>query len=371
MKRIKYLMVIVLAMFLVACGEKDEFTGIREDARYSKTYQIVSTSKEGVFYKGTDDMLYFRPAETGEAMIFCYDPNCIHEPASEYNPDPTCRGALFTDKRTEIAYYEGVIYYFVWDGPFEHELYRMEVNGAGRTLFVTLPYLCEPLGGVVFYEDKMYYRVVEKKPIDELGTLESKLYIIEINLNNGDYRLVTDEIEGGMYEMDVTDKYVYPRLADSNGDLYRVRYDKDSCDREVIVTPDEYKSHIPLAIYDEYYIYSNGVDKIGIKYFDSGEKKVLVDIDMNGADFVAPCVSGNGVFYRVLDFSDDFTSETLLGAYFYNILTGELFDITEKTLELNIWDYNGYQEYFICDIMRDTYVVDAEEVLESGEIVSR
>lgn len=58
MKRIKYLMVVVLAMFLVACGEKDEFTGIREDARYSKTYQIVSTSKEGVFYKGTDGKNY-------------------------------------------------------------------------------------------------------------------------------------------------------------------------------------------------------------------------------------------------------------------------------------------------------------------------
>lgn len=59
-------------------------------------------------------------------MIFCYDP------ASDKNPDPTCRAALFYNAPASVYYYEGILYYFVRTNVDETSIYKMKVDGAGR-----------------------------------------------------------------------------------------------------------------------------------------------------------------------------------------------------------------------------------------------
>ncbi|MBR6637587.1 MAG: hypothetical protein IKK96_01870, partial [Lachnospiraceae bacterium] len=61
---------------------------------------------------------------------------------------------------------------------------------------------------------------------------------------------------------------------------------------------------------------------------------------------------------------------TVTGGFFYDLLTGETLDITEKTLELDIRSYNGYEGIFICGVLHDTFVVPEEEILATGKVVS-
>ncbi|MBE5948586.1 MAG: hypothetical protein E7261_06090 [Lachnospiraceae bacterium] len=365
MKKIVCFLIMFSMVFLVSCKEKTEFTGVAEGVRYSETYQICTATKEGVFYKGSNDMVHFRPVAAREDMILCYDPNCVHEPATDANPDPTCKGALFNGAYTNIAYYEGYIYYSVMDNVFEHDLYKMKVGGSGREYIATLPYRPDFLSGVVFYEDYMYYMVVENVRNEEKGKLEGTYYIVEFDLLNNDYRIVSDGFTDYLSGLQVTKDYVYLWMADAskNNGLFMKRVHKDTCEPEIFISVEDYKTHRSLAIYDDYYFYYDGHGEVGIKYFESGESEVLIDKDCS----IIPDDSlGNGLFYRTV--TDD--GMTVTGGFFYDLITGETLDITEKTLELDIRSYDGYEGIFICGVLHSTFVVPEEEILATGKVVS-
>lgn len=365
MRKIIFFIIMFGMFFLTSCSKKTEFTAISDSLRYSEDYQTCSTSREGVFYINQDLMVCFRSADTGESMILCYDPNCVHEPATDANPDPVCKAALFNGRNTQIAYYEGYIYYFTYDNIFEHDLYKMKVGGSGREYIATLPYRPDPLSGVVFYEDFMYYMCVEYVSNDENGTIKGTCYIIEYDLLNNDYRIVSDGFTNTMFDLQVTKEYIYLWLSDENNDLFMKRVKKDTCEAEIFISAEDYKTHRSLAIYDDYYFYYDGYGKIGIKYFASGETEVLIDKNCQ----IYPDVSlGNGIFYRT-EYEDEDGVLRINGGYFYDLITGETFDITEKTLELDIRLYDGIKGIFVCSTIRKTFVVHEEDILATGKLV--
>lgn len=364
MRKVICFIIIFGTFFLTSCSKKTEFTAISDGLRYSETYQTCSTSREGVFYINKDLMVCFRAANSEESMILCYDPNCVHEPATDANPDPVCKAALFNGHYTQIAYYEGYIYYFTYDSIGEHDLYKMKVGGSGREYIATLPYRPDPLSGVVFYEDFMYYMGIGYVHNEENGALERTSYIIEYDLLNNDYRIVSDGFTNTMFDLQVTKEYVYLWLSDENNNLFMKRADKDTCEAEIFISAEDYKTYRSLAIYDDYYFYYDGYGKVGIKYFESGESEVLIDRDCA----IIPDVSlGNGIFYRTQSADE---GGAVNGGYFYDLITGETFDITEKTLELDIRSYDGIKGIFVCSYLSKTFVVHEEEILSTGKLVS-
>jgi len=362
-KKILGLVVVMSWTLLLGCGKK-EFTGVSEDYRYTEMYRMSTFSPTGVFFRGSSEMVFFRPEDAKEAVLLCYDPNCIHEPASQYNPDPTCRAALFPDVKTYIAYYEGYIYYFVNEDLFSHKIYKMEVDGAGRVPVAEIPYTAEIPGGMVFCEDKMYYIVAERTSVGEMGELESKNYVLEYDLKSDKYRIVTSQITDGPLgdAMQVTKDYLYLNVTSSseNGAIYVKRYNLKTTEEEVFISTKEYQTHRPIRVYDDYYVYYDTSGKIGIRDLDTGKDTIIVEQD--GEGWLNPVASGNGLFYRIYESKEDGSTE-LSEAYFYNILTGEEWDITDKVTEFDIKGYDAYNKVFICGSFTDTCVVSEAKVL--------
>lgn len=357
---------VMFAMPLTACQKKEtEFTGISDGLRYSESYQIVFIAPEGVVYKGKDDMVHFRAEGTSEDIILCYDPNCIHEPASPYNPDPTCRAALFNDVTT-IAYYEGNIYYFVKENMREHKIYKGAVNGSGRSLIAEMPYTCDTLRGMMFYEDKMYYIVAERFEADDKGTLGKNSYIVEYDLKSNEYRLVTPVISDMVLDMQMTEKYIYVRLTDgaNGGRLYMRRYNIETGEEEIFTTTDEYESYRLVRAYENHCIYayySEEWEGVIMKDLGSGSETTLIEAD-DGYMLGSVSASGNGILYNEYIVSED--GEIGIGKFcFYDLLTGETIDITEKALEMEIHRYDGYNKVFICNKLYNTSVISEETVL--------
>ena len=360
-KNILVMCLFIVLFTLTACGDDEVVIGVSDDIRYSLTYQIASISAEGVFRVGADNMLHFRSEQTGEDMIFCYDPNCIHEPASYDNPDPICRGALFPNAKTRITYYEGYVYYFVSEGLFEHKIYRMKANGAGRELIAEIPYGEDVLLGIVFYEDKMYYTALERIPIDDMGNLEKHFYIMEYDLLSGKYRFVTPDLLSVNTGFWVTEEYIYYRtVGGENGrSIYVKRFNKTTLEEEVVVTPERYLTYRVMDPHDDYYLYYNGKDTVGVHNLKTGEDTVLF---CEEGKQINPHASKNGIFYMVYDETE--TGESIIsGYYFYDLLTGETTDITEAGTEYNICSYDGYNGVFICNQLHDIRVINEDKIL--------
>lgn len=361
-KFLKILFLITVLLVFSACKEQKvkeppkELEGIAaaiDGVRYSEMQAFYSVAPEGTFHALLGDFLiHFISEETGEDMIFCYDPACTHERASDTNPDPTCRAALFPTT-TRLFYYEGILYYLVWDSISAHNLYKMEVSGSGRKFIAKIPYREAAYSGQAFYGDKMYY-VAQKKTLPENAvTPETKTYIIEVDLRTGDYREVTPEIFGPIFGLQVTDGYIWLRQADE-GNIYSVRYNMNTFEREVISGPQEYGTFKPFRAYNGYLIYSNGYDQLWLRNMETGEDTLLVDTE---GKYIFSYVSGDGIFY---DVCEDVKTLKSSGSYFYDLLTGETTDITKMVEKYDIVNYDGYNRVFVC---RDRRVIKKERVL--------
>jgi len=190
--------VIILCMLAVmsACNRESVAT-VTENIRYQAGDMVQwSAMEDGIFYKNSDDhLVHFVSADTHEDIVFCANPVCKHEAASESNPDPECRAALFEEK-AYIAYYEGCIYYFVNNGIFEHKLYKMDLSSGVRELIGEYPYKYSPLW-YVFYEDCLYYnaRIMEVEGAtssdnDVNATIPSFIRLRNQDDNNGSFEIL-------------------------------------------------------------------------------------------------------------------------------------------------------------------------------------
>lgn len=356
------IIVCMLLFVCTACGKKEE---PETKVKYYETFHNVSPTREGIFFCSPDDsLLHMRAVDTCEDIIMCYDPNCIHEPASADNPDPTCKAAMISGALTHVVCYDGYIYYFELTEIRETNLYKMKVGGSGRTHIATIPYRANSSQAVAIYNDLMYFKVFEIGKPESNGKIETKQYVMEYDLTSNDYRLVTNLVEGEIYYIQLTEKYIYLIGGDSNGEYLVRRINKTTHEEEIFITSEEYKTHRMLRAYDEYYIYYDGFGMVGIRYFDRRDDKILI----NSKEMIIPSASGNVVFYHKAKEEEVFYS--VIGGCYYDILTGETVDISEKVLELDIIAYDDYNEVFLCNGLHNTSAMSKDAILASGTRIS-
>ncbi|MBE5949822.1 MAG: hypothetical protein E7261_12510 [Lachnospiraceae bacterium] len=365
-KILSVFVVLFFAFVLTACKEEqDSFEVTLEEKRYLKNYQIYSVSDDGTFYIGKDNMIHYIIPNTGEDMIFCYDPNCLHIPASVDKPDPTCMAATYVEKN-RMAYYEGNIYLFVYDGLFAHKVYKMDADGSGRVEIASFPFSLD-LSYYTFYNDKMYYTAVIKE-VDEInGDINSTNQLIEFDLLKGTYRVILDmdkELLNNVVE--VTDTAVYLHIDGSEGD-YLKRVNLNTLEETVIIDSSKHKEHRCVSVYnDEHYIYLHNVYakyEIGISSMVSDEDTPL--ITFKDDEFLGIVKSsGNGIFYTVFKGDIKDLDMTQVKYYFYNLATDELVDITEKGREYRLVSYDEQNDIFIGRWDEHPVAVECSEVFE-------
>ena len=357
-----WVMICLSLLVFTACDEKEDAV---DEVKYYETFHNVSPTRNGIFYCSSDKgLLYMRAVDTCEEIIMCYDPNCIHEPASADNPDPTCKAALFLNGLTHVVCYDGYLYYFNMVGVSETDIYKMEVGGSGRTHIATIPYRAKTEQAVTIYNDLAYFIVSEASEPDSNGKIEIIQYIMEYDLISNEYRIVSNPIENYIFSIQLTKEYIYLLSNDSDGGLLIRRINKSTFEEEIFITHEVYKIHRMMRAYDDYYIYYDGFGIVGMRYFDGREDKILIDSD----EKIVPTVSGNAVFYHKTKPEEVFYSVT--GGCYYDILTGETIDISDKVMELDIIAYDDYNEVFLCKGLKNTSAMSKAAILASGTRIS-
>lgn len=334
------IMTVIMLSGVVACDKKTDDEE-KKDRRHAYSMLHAARSEDGIFYIGDDDLVHFSSVETGKDSPICFEPSCEHEPASAKNPDPVCRAALFPGS-TKIAYYEGNIYYFVYDGTFDSKIYRMDINGGARELVAQLPFSYMIMYGVVFDGDCVYYTGKFYEIADDGFDINSYVELVEVNLKDGSYRIITDGAGGyhkTVTEFDVYDNTLYAEVK-AEGDYRLVVVNLDTLDAHVETDTENYLERMYAGAYDaeSFYYYNNYTGEIGIYDMTDCKSKVLVE---TGSSYPAVWAYDREIFYQLR--TDNGTK-----SYFYSVDDDKLTDITKICDDYNIKYYDGYCDIFIA-----------------------
>ncbi len=334
----------LLAVSLVSCKEKENIPAV-DRSKYSKSTLGMSCAETGMFLF-EDGLIYFMPAESGEKTVFCFDPVCAHEPASYLKPDPECMAAGYYN-RTNIAYHDGYIYLFVKD-VFEHEVYRMDISAGTRELVAEIP-VSTTLTNVVFDGDYAYYVAsIGTQREDNPSQIDRYYELMELNLTDGSYRILTSTgKEKGYFfsEFDVCDGIMIYCGTESGIDTYSLNL--DTLESELIVPAEENSRNEYCGMHDRenFYYADNETGNIGLYNINTESKQVLVEIENNEENSLGRITAGNGkIFYSVLIGNSDTETEEY---FLYDIAEDNNHDITEKSIELGVYNYDPYKSMFL------------------------
>lgn len=341
------LMFVTVILTLCACNKDTTHERDAEERRHGYNFRNIARSSEGIFYV-KDNMVHFFSAANGEDMLLCFDPACKHEPASKLNPDPECTAALF-ERRTRIAYYEDSLYYLVNDGFFDMKIYRMDISGGTREHIADVPYNTAPVVTVIFEGDYMYYitEIVEIEADEEsiVGTAKNSSEIMEVNLTDGSWRLVTDGC-GTCYssfkELDVYGRTLYAEvypLDTWNESVFDIIVNLDTLEMTV-VDGEEFKERKYIGPYDgeSYYYVNRLTHEVGIYDMTEDKSEVLFKIE---ADLYSSLMaSDREVFYKT-------GFDGVYEYYLYDVMEDECHDITDGCEGKHISFYDGYSDIFV------------------------
>lgn len=298
------------------------------------------------FFSIKDELVHFKSEDTHEDIIFCFDPACAHEPASEKNPDPECRAALFVTQ-TKIAYHDEYIYYFNQSDSFNFELYRMNIDDGVRELIGEYPYAFSPLL-YAFYGDHLYCnaKIMEEPEVGH--ALMSYGVLLEININTGEYRILMERDEESNYavkELDVQGNTLFAKVPGEDGDSL-IRLNLETLEQTVVIEKMNFQEKMYKGIYDSDSFYYCSLNEIGISNYVSGEDIVLITPGENNI-FTSFYISNRGIIYSVNTVNRDGVEKVL----FYDVSTKETIDITEKQEAIGgIHTYNGYLNKIVWSV---------------------
>ena len=359
---ISLLTVIILVLSVVACKTENKEPAQPSDKRYAELTQMIAVADEGIFYIGKDNLVHFCSADSGEDMIFCTELNCMHLPASDTNPDPECRAALFTGK-TKIAYYEGAIYYFVENDLFEHSLYKMDINGAGRELIATLPFTYSVSYGAVFNGDYLYYPANEVEIDEETLKVTRHERVVEVNIKDGSYRFITEadreakQYIDGLNVMGNT-LYLCRRVRIAETGTYRAYQTMiDLTTLEIVwkqsleVTPD--KKYYCGAFDEDSYYYATNTEPLMIGIYNpvTEEDTVLVEIGGGKTFYGLLCASNKGIVYAL---SDNATGE--VERYYYDVEADFIREFKAE-YDKNMTFYDGFRQICVYSILGEENII--------------
>lgn len=325
---------------------KISFVG-NTDIRYAERYQKVSLSEAGTIYDDrTEGRLYFTPIDSDETMIFCYDPNCRHIPATKNNPDSECMGALVYGN-TNTMYYEGCIYFFVQDDAFSHKIYTMKTDGAGRKVMAEMPFGYAITNGCIFSEDKVYYQA-KIFNVDEItNDIKTSNRIVEVDILDGTYRFITEENTDLLQQMDLAEGTLYIRAASAeNGAIYVRTADVNTLEEKVIISSEKYATeYVCMDAFDKdsFFYWDRRTYDMGIRNVDGTVEKILVQ-GAEGETYGWPDASCDGLFYkRTIAYGDEPE-----GYYFLDLTTGKVTNLTDEQAKYGLFGYDGYYDAFVA-----------------------
>ncbi|MBO5228986.1 MAG: hypothetical protein J6B39_08340 [Lachnospiraceae bacterium] len=354
-KNIVMICITVLLMLLLTSCKNSEETEAADFSRYTKSKRNNAYTEEGLFCF-TDGLIHFISAETGMDTIFCFDPLCLHLPASASNQEPECMAAGYNNG-TYMAYHEENIYFFVRES-FEHQVYKMDINSGARTLVAELPFSCS-ITDVVFNGDYVYYtaamNTLKNDSINGMfGMIEGYNELIELNLKSGEYRVLTtcgEENGGGFADCDVCGGNMFYVLYESEG---RAVYSMslDTLEPKLEVSPEDFvdKKYYCGIYNSENFFYFSKEGDIGIQNIVTDECKVVHKVELGEEIYLSTVDAGNGkVYYRTCHGS---TEE--YEYYLYDMEEKKLWNLTDKCREnrLNLTAYFPYEamfEYIVYD----------------------
>ncbi len=365
MKRLlKGIIFIIFAVCLVGCSKDGSDISKLENTEkinidsssvgvYSQKYSMISLSEIGAIWNwGNQRLIKFSPVDSGEIMPLCYDPNCKHPETSDENPDPVCMAALY-NHNCEIAYYNGAVYIFERRSLGENELYKMNINGSSREYIGTFPFEVELYQESIFCNNKAYLKVgileTNLEEVEGIQALEYTDKFVEIDLINGTYRYISDEIEDYIADIDLMNDKLFLRLADQKdgGRLYMMKLDIKTSESEIFISKDEWAAgckYILAYDNDSYLYWDKNTSEIGIKNLDGTVEKLLLK-GPEGESFRV-CSSCDGMMYRrTMEYEG-----SVPGNYFMDFETGEIINITDEVEKYNLIYYDGYYDMFLGNI---------------------
>ncbi len=364
MKRIGMLLVLCTCILsLLSCKDKEN----TEDAnRYSKVQRNKACCEDGLFYQGDDSLIHFVSAETKEDMIFCFNPVCEHEPASEANKDPECMAAGCYPI-SFISYHDGNIYLFVDESIDKHTIYRMDINSGIREFVAELPFNTKARV-VVFNNDCVYYIARTYIPIE--GTWNSEVYLdlIEVNLDDGSYRMLTD-MKGvsdfsNFSDFNVCDNKMFVVLSFSDNIRKLCYMDLDTLEFIIDTEGDDFLNQRYIGVYDSESYYYTNENEVGIHNITTGENQILLKPQLEeGTRIVSILAGSNKVYYKV-------NKNTAEGyEYFlYNIDDNKTWNLTEKLGNYIVDSYDPYKEMFILRLDNEDGTTDYS-VMRVSELI--
>ncbi len=371
LKKFIVFFIILSLTIIIGCNNKDKELEMAKnsDARYAKIERYLSIAEDGLFYIGYDELIHFVSADTHEDMVFCFNPNCEHVSATFDNPDPECRAALFEEK-TKISYYEKEFYYFVNNGVFEHKLYRMDINGGGRKLIAEFPFSYSVAYGGVFYEDYLYYMAVQKELDEETMKVKSYEQLVEVNINDGSYRFITEinrEVNEFVASFDISNDTIYALMYKKRDDGWSVPYLKKinlkTLEENIILSVEEceYKKYVGIYDDESYYYYTEDRKEIRIANTDTGEEKTLVKLN-DGEKLRYVMASNNGIVYKMEN------REGVTRYYYYDVLQAVTMPLKEEYTQ-GIALYDGFNQMCTIDIVDGESKVIGKDIIRLEDVL--
>lgn len=189
-------LLVALIVFVVQLvGKKDTYT---HETIYGEGG--LCFSPEGVCIT-VSGLRFFDPV-TSELSYLCRIPNCTHETSNE-----ECE-AFKISYANGAFIYEGNLYYFERK-PLVSEIWVRELAGSGERKLAEVPFTPKDEYFIIV-DGKLYCTVTEA--LDDYGIERSGLFLVEIDINTGAYRRLTEEESYGNYKI--------KELEIFNGELY-------------------------------------------------------------------------------------------------------------------------------------------------------
>ncbi len=334
---------VMLTVLLVSC-EKNDKAQTTDGNGYSKSKFDMACTEEGIFLF-EDGLIYYMPAESGEKTVFCFDPVCVHKPASSSDRDPKCMAAGYYNK-TGIVYNEGYIYLFVRQ-TFDHKIYRMDIHSGIRELVAEFPF-SNAFYDVVFDGDYAYYTImVGTVSEDGSGVVDHNEGLIEVSLEDGSYRMLIsgdEKKEVHISNYDISNNILlYVEQKGRDRAIYSMNL--DTLESKLLVSTEEYQYSNYKGIHDSenFYYFDSVAGNIGLYNINTGEKQVLIEPELGDNKYFNAIVGGKGkIFYELREV------DTETGEYFlYDMEEDKTWDITEKCRELGVYSYDPYKSLFL------------------------
>lgn len=267
---------LLLSVLLTGCGKTTAGSGGESDRFTARSIVFDCYSESGILYE-KNGILWFVDYATGEDVVLCTKPNCVHAPYSAVNnPDPYCDAALPWDDRIETMIYGDRLYAFVTN--FDStSVYEKGVSEGDWKKLAEVPYSYDHAVKWIACNDRIYY--VADQITRQEGTLllEDSIFLAYLDLTDGSFGSLTgpDEDIGTITILYVDGKNLYYETAyhldvsapEDKGQVYRMNF--ETRESEPVFQMEENKRFAGMYGEDLYYLENGDLHRVDAEGTDA------------------------------------------------------------------------------------------------------